>query len=81
MARRPTDRQRELLVAIADSLRDDGRPPTLRELSEQLGVSPNAVLDRLRGLEERGLVTREPRKSRAVRITGAGESELAGGVS
>jgi len=65
-----TDRQREILDFITQSIRDRGYPPTLREIGAKMGIrSTNGVNDHLRALERKGYLTREDMKSRALRPT------------
>jgi repressor LexA len=63
-----TDRQREVLDFINDSIRRRGYPPTLREIGSHFGIrSTNGVNDHLRALEKKGFLQREDLKSRALR--------------
>jgi repressor LexA len=63
-----TDRQREILSFIGQSIRERGYPPTLREIGSQFGIkSTNGVNDHLRALEKKGYLQREDLKSRALR--------------
>jgi repressor LexA len=63
-----TDRQREVLDFISDSIRKRGYPPTLREIGSHFGIrSTNGVNDHLRALEKKGYLHREDLKSRALR--------------
>jgi repressor LexA len=66
-----TDRQREILEFITQSIRERGYPPTLREIGLQFGIrSTNGVNDHLRALEKKGHLQREDLKSRALRPVG-----------
>jgi repressor LexA len=66
-----TDRQREVLTFISDSIRKRGYPPTLREIGSHFGIrSTNGVNDHLRALEKKGFLHREDLKSRALRPVG-----------
>jgi repressor LexA len=66
-----TDRQREILEFISQSIRERGYPPTLREIGLQFGIrSTNGVNDHLRALEKKGHLLREDLKSRALRPVG-----------
>src|SRR5215813_1087651 len=70
-----TDRQREILEFITQSIRERGYPPTLREIGVQFGIrSTNGVNDHLRALEKKGYLEREDLKSRALRPTTMGSS-------
>lgn len=63
-----TDRQREVLDFITESIRKRGYPPTLREIGSHFGIkSTNGVNDHLRALEKKGFLHREDLKSRALR--------------
>ncbi|HEY4393258.1 MAG TPA: transcriptional repressor LexA, partial [Polyangia bacterium] len=66
-----TDRQREILDFISQSIRERGYPPTLREIGVHFGIrSTNGVNDHLRALEKKGHLQREDLKSRALRPVG-----------
>ncbi|HZS01880.1 MAG TPA: IclR family transcriptional regulator [Chloroflexota bacterium] len=54
------ERAVDLLLALAAA----PQPPTLRELSQSLAVSPSTVLRLLTALEKKGLVERDPRSRR-----------------
>jgi repressor LexA len=63
-----TDRQRQVLDFISDSIRKRGYPPTLREIGSHFGIrSTNGVNDHLRALEKKGFLHREDLKSSALR--------------
>ncbi len=53
----PTDRQREIHIAMLAYQHLHGMPPALRELCDILGIkSTNGITDHLVALEKRGLV-------------------------
>lgn len=55
-----TPRQRDVLAAIVALTGDAGRPPTLREIGEAVGISsPNGVSYCLRALARKGAVVYE----------------------
>ena len=63
-----TDRQKEVLDYIQESIGTRGYPPTLREIGERMGIrSTNGVNDHLKALEKKGYLAREDLKSRALR--------------
>jgi repressor LexA len=67
-----TDRQREILDFISQSINERGYPPTLREIGLHFGIrSTNGVNDHLRALEKKGHLHREDLKSRALRPVAA----------
>ncbi len=64
-----TDRQRQVLHFIGESIRSRGYPPTLREIGERMGIrSTNGVNDHLKALEKKGYLQRQDLKSRALRV-------------
>jgi len=66
-----TERQRDILEFISQSIRERGYPPTLREIGVHFGIrSTNGVNDHLRALEKKGYLEREDLKSRALRPMG-----------
>ncbi|MCL4382176.1 MAG: transcriptional repressor LexA [Patescibacteria group bacterium] len=72
-----TKRQKEVLKAIYNSLKDSGYPPTLADLRDKLDVSSNqAVLDFLKILEEKGLIKKEEGAARGLKILKEGFNAL-----
>ena len=68
MADRLTERQKQILDFITESIDDRGYPPTLREIGTHFGIkSTNGVNDHLKALEKKGYLRREDLKSRAMR--------------
>lgn len=66
-----TDRQKQVLSFISESIQERGYPPTLREIGERMGIrSTNGVNDHLKALEKKGYLHREDLKSRALRPIG-----------
>jgi repressor LexA len=69
MVRGLTDRQREIFEFICDVMREDNRPPTVREIAEHFGFrSPKAATDHLDALERKGYIRRRDRKARNIEI-------------
>jgi repressor LexA len=79
----------EILHAIEDYWREHGRPPTIREIGSLVGItSCGYVAHHVAMLERQGLLSREPGRSRGLRVLGtiaagdpleqfgSGESEL-----
>lgn len=65
-----TERQSQVLDFIADTIRDRGFPPTIREIGNALGIrSTNGVNDHLKALERKGFISRSGSKSRAIMVT------------
>jgi repressor LexA len=71
-SRRLTPRQRLVLDTIRQRLKLTGRPPTLRELGEALGIaSTNGVRDHLKALEDKGYVRRDGHAARGIQLVNA----------
>nr|WP_035317562.1 transcriptional repressor LexA [Clostridium sp. 12(A)] len=63
-----TEKQRLVYDCIKESIKTYGYPPTVRELSNKLGISSSATQARLRKLEEAGYLKRDPAKPRTLEI-------------
>ena len=62
-------RQQRILDFIAQTVRDRGYPPTVREIGEAVGLtSSSSVHAQLANLERMGLLTKDPTKPRAVTL-------------
>jgi repressor LexA len=65
-----TARQEQVLAYIRECLRDNGYPPTVREICTALELSsPSTVHAHLANLERLGLIKRDPSKPRALDVT------------
>jgi repressor LexA len=68
-----TDRQRRILSFISDTVEDRGYPPSVREIGDAVGLhSPSSVHAQLATLAEKGLLTKDPTKPRAIRVERGG---------
>jgi repressor LexA len=66
-----TSRQQRILDVIAETVRDRGYPPTVREIGEAVGLtSSSSVHAQLANLERKGLLHKDPTKPRAVTLDG-----------
>jgi repressor LexA len=75
-----TDRQQRILDFIADTVRDRGYPPTVREIGEAVGLtSSSSVHAQLANLEKKGLLHKDPTKPRAMTLA-TDEARAAGTV-
>jgi repressor LexA len=64
-----TPRQQRILDVIAQTVRDRGYPPTVREIGEAVGLtSSSSVHAQLANLERKGLLTKDPTKPRAMTL-------------
>ena len=69
MARGLTEKQRRVFEFVCASLRDEHRPPTVREIADNFGFkSPKAATDHLDALERKGYLVRRDRKARNIEI-------------
>lgn len=67
-----TKRQKNILRYIYDCLREDSRPPTIREIGTALDISSTSVVNyNLNRLQEKDLLEREATVSRGLRLTDA----------
>jgi repressor LexA len=62
-----TARQKRILEFIADTVRERGYPPTVREIGEAVGLtSSSSVHSQLENLAKMGLLFKDPTKPRAI---------------
>jgi repressor LexA len=62
----------KILAYVTDFSRENGYPPTVREICEAVGLrSPSTVHSHLKILQEGGLLTKDDRKTRALKVPGA----------
>lgn len=62
-----TPRQRKIVDYIADTVKDRGYPPTVREIGEAVGLtSSSSVHAQLANLERKGLLHKDAAKPRAI---------------
>jgi repressor LexA len=76
--RPPSPRQIEALVFIATYMAERGYPPTVREISDSMGIaSTNGAAEHVDRLERKGLLRRAPLVSRGLVITESGRAFIA----
>ena len=69
MAEVLTQKRKEILDCIAESLRERGYPPSVREIGEQVGLtSSSTVHAHLAVLQREGYLRRDPTKPRAIEV-------------
>ncbi len=72
-----TERQRQTLQYIADTLAERGYPPSVREIGEALGLaSSSTVHSHLRALQRKGYLKIDPTKPRAIELLFDSDTEL-----
>jgi repressor LexA len=65
-----TARQQRILEFIAETVRERGYPPTVREIGEAVGLtSSSSVHAQLANLERKGLLHKDPTKPRAMALS------------
>lgn len=70
MTEKVTKRQQAVLDSIERCIEKKGYGPTVREVCQDLGLSsPSTVHVHLKALEEKGLIKRDPLKSRSITLT------------
>ena len=75
-----TERQQRILDFIAETVRERGYPPTVREIGEAVGLtSSSSVHAQLANLERMGLLHKDPTKPRAMSLS-TEESKATGTV-
>ena len=81
MAEKVTKRQQAVLDCIEDCIREKGYGPTVREVCQSLGLSsPSTVHVHLKALEDKGLIKRDPLKSRSIALTYQLEDHSGSGI-
>ncbi len=73
-----SQRQNSILEYIQRFMRDSGYPPSIRDIQEKLKISSTSVVAyNLRKLEERGLISRDNRVSRGIKMPSDAEPAVA----
>lgn len=60
--------QRETLIAICDGIDLHGFSPSSKDLADQFGISAPSLTDRLKQLERKGYIRREPGATRCITV-------------
>jgi len=72
-----TERHQKILDFLNQRLREQGYPPSIREIGEATGISSTSVVTYyLKQLTEMGLIERDAKYSRAVRLTNVVSADL-----
>ena len=64
-----TKKQGEYLAFIYQYTKMRGFPPAFAEMEHYFGVTPPTVNQMIKNLEKKGLIEKEPRKARSIKIT------------
>ena len=71
-----SDRQRQILDLIHETVQGRGYPPSVREIGEAVGLSsPSTVHSHLSALVKGGYLRRDPSKPRAIEVVDTGRDE------
>jgi repressor LexA len=74
-------RQRQILEYLRDHAREHAYPPTVREIGSAVGLSSSStVQNHLNALESKGLIRRDPSKSRTVEVVTVGAVPVRGNI-
>ncbi len=66
-----TAKQQQIYDYIISFQQEHGYPPSVREIGQEVGLkSPSTVHFHLKGLEEKGLITKAEGKTRAITVSG-----------
>ena len=64
-----TKRQEQVLEFIRSFSRENGYPPSVRDIGKEFGLSPATVHDHLKALERKGYLDKKPNRSRSLSVT------------
>ena len=79
MLKQLTKKQKAVFLFIREKIESRGYGPTVREIAQKFDIqSPNGVMCHLRALEKKGLIIREPNRSRAIQISSEYKASEAG---
>lgn len=76
MAKRVTDKQREVLQFIADFIDGNGYSPSIRDVAGQFDCSVKGAYDHVVALEKKGLIERSRNRSRSIMLGQRGKQVL-----
>lgn len=63
-----TEKQVAILKYIEGYIRDQGYPPTIREIGEQFEITAKGAYDHLKAIEKKGFIKCEKNRSRAIEL-------------
>lgn len=66
-----TDKQTAILDFVAAKTKEQGYPPTRRQIAEALGLSRARADQQLHAIAKKGYIALEPAASRGIRIVGS----------
>lgn len=76
-----TDKQQRILTTIRNYVNQRGRPPTIREIGREVGISSTSVVNyHLNKLKDFGLLEREIQVSRGLKMVGQAIGQAVAGL-
>ena len=63
-----TQRQREVLNFISDFIKENGFPPTVREIGVNFDISLRAVQDHIAALQKKGFLSQSQKRARSISV-------------
>ena len=77
MDKRLSKRQRRIIEFLNEYIRENGYPPSIREIGADAGISSTSVVSyNLRRLEEEGYISRDREVSRGLKLTSAARTQM-----
>lgn len=70
-----TEKQEFILDYIKDQIRENGFPPTVREVGDKFKITVKGAYDHLKAIEKKGFIKTEQNKSRAIAVINNEEEE------
>ncbi len=70
-----TERQQQVLDFISKYTKDNGYPPTVREIGEHFGISLRAVQDHIGALQKKGFLSQSQKRARSISVLVDNHSE------
>ncbi|NLX77784.1 MAG: transcriptional repressor LexA [Clostridiaceae bacterium] len=82
MRQKNLDKQKQILDFVNRQVQEKGYPPSVREICKAVGFkSTSTVHSYLAALEEKGLIVKDPSKTRALKVVDKNDKSLEGYVS
>jgi len=63
-----TPRQKEIFSFVGTFIKEQGYPPSIREIGQRFHIYPRAVFDHLKALEKKGYLRRRSSMSRGLEM-------------
>lgn len=77
MRKQSSKRQQDILAYISDFIKENGYPPSIREIGAATGISSTSnVVYHLQLLEAQGYISRDKEVSRGVKLTPTGQTQM-----